>query len=145
MLTLPPDFTFVIQLTTFLVLLVVLRRLFFAPFLEVLEDRSDRTSGDIEKAATLRAEVESQSARLDAELAKARSVANAEVDAVRAATREEADRLFRSAHDDAAARLVELRGQVQLATAEARGALAGDVQVLADAMVTAVLGNGGAA
>lgn len=145
MLTLPPDFTFVIQLGTFLVLLGVLSRLLFAPFLEVLQERADRTSGDIEKAAASREEVESLSARVDAELAKARAAANAEVDAVRAATREEAARLFQSAHDEAATRLAELRGQVQTATAEARVALANDARSLADAMVSAVLGKGGAA
>lgn len=142
MLTLPPDFTFVIQLGTFLVLLLVLSRLLFAPFLDVLSERAERTSGDIEKAAASRAEVESLSARVDAELAKARSAANAEVDAVRAATREEAARLFQAAHEEATARLAELRGQVQAATAEARGTLASDARSLADAMVSAVLGNG---
>lgn len=145
MLTLPPDFTFVIQLGTFLVLLLVLSRLLFAPFLEVLAERADRTSGDIAQAAASRAEVESLSARVDAELAKARSAANAEVDAVRAATREEAARLFQGAQDEATARLVELRAQVQSATAEARGNLAADAGALAEAMVSAVLGSKGGA
>jgi F-type H+-transporting ATPase subunit b len=145
MLTLPPDFTFVIQLGTFLVLLMVLSRLLFAPFLEVLAERADRTSGDIAKAAASRAEVESLSARVDAELANARAAAQAEVDAVRAATREEAARLFQSAHDEAAARLAELRAEVRSATAAAKGNLANDAAALADAMVSAVLGGSGAA
>lgn len=145
MLTLPPDITFVIQIGTFLVLFLVLSRLLFAPFLELLAERAERTSGDIAKAAASRAEVESLSARVDAELAKARSAANAEVDAVRAATREEVAGLFRGAQDEAAARLAELRGQVQSATAEARGTLASDARTLADAMVSAVLGGEGVA
>lgn len=144
MLTLPPDFTFLIQLGTFAVLLVVLSRLLFAPFLELLAERSERTEGDIAKAAASRAEVDSLSARVDAELAKARAAANAEVDAVRSATREEAAKLFHAAQEDAAARLAELRAQVQTATVEARGALATDARTLADAMVAAVLGTGGA-
>jgi F-type H+-transporting ATPase subunit b len=145
MLTLPPDFTFLIQLGTFAVLLLVLSRLLFAPFLELLAERADRTSGDIAKAAASRAEVDSLSARVDAELAKARAATNAEVDTVRAATREEAAKLFRGAQDDAATRLAELRSQVESATAEARGNLASDARTLADAMVSTVLGNGGAA
>jgi len=145
MLTLPPDFTFLIQLGSFFILLLVLSRLLFAPFLEVLAERSARTSGDIANAAASRVEVETLSARVDAEITKARAAANAEVDAVRAKTREEAAQMFRSAQDDAATRLSELREQVAAATKEARGALAGDARGIADAMVSAVLGSGGAA
>src|SRR5689334_18341124 len=101
MLTLPPDYTFFIQLGTFAVLVLVLSRLLFAPFLELLAERAARTTGDVEKAAATRAEVQALSARVDAELAKARSTANAEVDAVRARTREEASQLFQEAQQQA--------------------------------------------
>ena len=83
MLTLPPDFTFLVQFGTFGVLVLVLSRLLFAPFLEVLAERAARTIGDVEKAAASRAEVAALSARVDAELAKARADAKAEVDAVK--------------------------------------------------------------
>jgi F-type H+-transporting ATPase subunit b len=142
MLTLPPDFTFLIQLVTFFVLLVLLSRLLFAPFLELLAERAERTSGDIEKAAASRAEVESLSARVDAEITKARVAATAEVEAVRAQTRAEAASLFAQAQADASARLAELRNEVATATRDARTALASDARTIADAMVTAVLGPG---
>jgi len=144
MLTLPPDFTFLIQFGTFGVLVLVLSRLLFAPFLEVLAERAARTVGDVEKAAATRAEVEALSARVDAELAKARAEANAEVDAVKRRTREEASQLFQDAQNDAASRLSELREQVAVATREARGTLAMDARTLADAMVAAVISGGGA-
>lgn len=142
MLTLPPDYTFVIQLGTFFVLLMVLSRILFAPFLEVLSERSARTVGDIEKAAASRAEMNTLSARVDAEIAKARAAASAEVDAVRAQTREEAAQLFQGAQQVASARLAELRAEVAAATRDARAALATDSRVLADAMVSAVVGSG---
>jgi F-type H+-transporting ATPase subunit b len=142
MLTLPPDFTFFIQLGTFFVLLLVLSRLLFAPFLELLDERTARTIGDVAKAAASRAEAESLSARVDAELAAARAAAKAEVDAVRAQTRSEAAQLFQSAQHDAASRLAELREQVASATRDARGTLAQDARTIADAMVQAVIGGG---
>lgn len=141
MLTLPPDFTFVIQLVTFFILYLVLSRLLFAPFMEVLDERSARTAGDIEKAAASRAEVETMFARVDGELARARASANAEVEAVRAQTRDEAAKLFQNAQNDAASRLAELRQQVAKATTDARGALAGEARTIADTMVAAVLGG----
>jgi len=143
MLTLPPDFTFVIQFVTFFVLLAILGRLLFAPFLELLAERAARTSGDIVSAAASRAEVEALSARVDAELAKAHSAANAEVEAVRAKTREEVAELYRSAQNAAAVRLADLREQVTAATRQARSSLAGDSRTMADSMVAAVLGGAG--
>jgi F-type H+-transporting ATPase subunit b len=145
MLTLPPDFTFLIQLGTFFVLLLVLSRLLFAPFLDVLAERSARTSGDVAKAAASRAEVESLSARVDADLAKARAAANAEVDSVRARTREEAASLFRGAQHEAASRLADLRDQVGVATRDARATLSGDAHAMAEAMLTAIIGGQGGA
>jgi F-type H+-transporting ATPase subunit b len=142
MLELPPDYTFLVQFVTFGVLVFVLSKLLFAPFLEVLAERDARTIGDVEQAAATRAEVEALSSRVDAELSKARAAANAEVEAVRARTREEASQLFQSAQHDASARLSELRSEVATATREARGALAGDSRTLADAMVAAVIGGG---
>lgn len=141
MLTLPPDFTFIIQLGTFFVLFLVLSKLLFTPFMEILAERSERTAGDIASAAATRAEVETLFARVDAELARARAAANAEVEAVRAQTREEADQLFSKAQNEAAARLAELREEVATATRDARGALAGEARAIADTMVAAVLGG----
>ncbi len=142
MLELPPDYTFLVQFVTFGALVFVLSKVLFAPFLEVLAERAARTIGDVEQAAATRAEVEALSARVDAELARARASANAEVEAVRARTREEAAQLFQSAQHDASSRLAELREQVATATREARGALANDARTLADAMVAAVIGGG---
>jgi len=125
MLTLPPDFTFVVQFVTFAVLVFVLSRLLFAPFLEVLAERSARTIGDVEKAAASRAE------------------AKADVDDVKRRTRDEATQLFQEAQSDASSRLAELREQVVGATRDARSALASDARILADAMVAAVISGKG--
>ena len=141
MLTLPPDFTFIIQLGTFLVLFLVLSKLLFAPFVELLAEREARTSGDIASAAASRVEVQTLLSHVDAELAKARASASAEVEAIRAKTREDAAELFRTAQNDAAARLAELRVQVAKATHDARTQLKSEARVMAETMVAAILGN----
>ena len=141
MLTLPPDYTFFVQLGTFLVLFIVLGQLLFTPFAELLAEREARTTGDLVSAAASRAEVHSLLAHVDAELARARASASAEVEAVRAKTREEADEMFQKAQNEAAGRLSELRGEVAKATSDARSTLRDDARAMADAMVAAVLGN----
>ena len=145
MLTFPPDYTFLIQLGTFFVLLTILARLLFAPFLELLDERDQRTAGDIADAATSRSEVEALSARVDAELSKARAIAMTEVESVRRETKSEAKALFDQAQSEAASRLVELRSGIAQSAREARGSLASDARALADQMVDAVLGRGGRA
>lgn len=142
MLELPPDFTFVVQFGTFAVLAVLLGKYLFTPFLELLDERAARTTGDVAKAAATREEVESLSQRMDADLAKARAEAKAEVDTVKQAAREEAAQMFQGAQQEASARLAELREQVAGATDDARRALATDARSLADAMVAAVIGGG---
>lgn len=142
MLELPPDYTFLVQFVTFGALVVVLNKLLFTPFLELLEERAARTVGDVAAAAATREEVEALSAKVDAELTKARAAANAEVEAVRARTREEASQLFQGAQQQASARLAELREEVANATRDARRSLASDARTLADAMVNAVIGGG---
>jgi F-type H+-transporting ATPase subunit b len=137
----PPDFTFFIQLVSFFILLMLLSRILFAPFLELLDERAARGAGDVAAATASRAEVEVMSARVDADLAKARAQASAEVDAVRKQTREEAAKLFETAQSEAAGRLSELRKQVAAATEDARRALASDARSIADAMVAAVVGG----
>lgn len=142
MLTLPPDHTFLIQIGIFALLFFVLGKTLFSPFLALLQERAERTTGDIANAAASREEVAALSARVDQDLAAARSAAQAEVERVRAETRAEAAKLFDQAQQEAGSRLAELRAEVRSATEEARRALGSDARAIADAMVGAVLGSG---
>jgi len=145
MLTFPPDYTFLIQLGTFFVLMVVLTRQLFLPFLALLEEREQRTAGDVASAAASRTEAEALSARVDADLAAARASTMAEVDAVRRETRDEVLRIVEKAQAEAATHLADLRLTVRRSTESARDALRGEAQGLAAKMVTAVLGREGKA
>lgn len=142
MLTFPPDFTFVVQLGTYFVLLLILARLVFTPFLELLDERAARTAGDVATAAEQRSEVETLSASIDADLAKAKAAALSEVEAARRASREEARELLEHARSEASERLAELRSELAASAATARTGLASEASALAEQMVAAVLGSG---
>jgi len=45
MLTFPPDYTFLVQIVSFLILWQLLRRLAWAPMLRLLEERDERRIG----------------------------------------------------------------------------------------------------
>ncbi|HYC57835.1 MAG TPA: ATP synthase F0 subunit B [Candidatus Binatia bacterium] len=142
MLTFPPDFTFLIQLVAFFGLLFLMGRLLFVPYLELLDERQARTVGDAALAAEQTVEAQALAARIDEDLARARSQTMSEVDAIRRQTKDEEREIFARAQADAAARLGELRTAVSSATTEARQALGTEAKALADRMVAAVLGKG---
>lgn len=142
MLTFPPDYTFLIQFGAFFALMLVLSRLLFAPFLQLLAEREARTVGDAERAAIQRSDAEQLATRIEADLAKVRAQTMSEVEAVRRSTREEESRLFSAAQSEASARLAELRSSISTATEQARSALADDARSIAEQMVTRILGRG---
>ncbi len=142
MLTFPPDYTFLIQFGAFFALLVVLSRLLFSPFLQLLAERAERTLGDTERAALQHADAQQLAAKIEAELAKIRVQAMDDVESVRRATREEEARLFSAAQSEASARLLELRSAISTAAVEARRELAADAVSVADQMTSTILGRG---
>ena len=145
MLAFPPDFTFVIQLASFFLLLFVLNGLLFVPFQELLAERAARTTGDEDEADAHRAEAEELAAKVEAEMAAARSEAMAEVDAVRRETKSKENELLATAQQTAAERLTALRAEIADARSEAEGVLKADSEAMANEMVEAILGTRGTA
>jgi F-type H+-transporting ATPase subunit b len=144
MLAFPPDYTFLVQLGSFFVLLYLMNRLVFAPFAALLNERDERTAGDQEAARADREEADAMAARIEAQLAETRASAHAEVETLRRSTRAEEARIFASARDEAAARLSELRASLDAAKRDAMTSLRDDAQDLAARMVSVVLRAGGA-
>jgi F-type H+-transporting ATPase subunit b len=139
MLAFPPDFTFVIQLVSFFVLLAVLNWLLFRPFMALLAEREQRTEGAARDAAEEREEVDVLAHRLEAELAAARAEANAEAERIRREARAEEATMFKRANAEAAARLAELRAHIDKEREQAGATLRREADTLAGRMVDAVL------
>jgi len=139
MLAFPPDFTFIVQLVSFFLLLVVLNRLLFTPFGELLEARRQRTEGLHEEAVRDQSEAEALARTIEQSLHEARARAALAAEAIRQATREREAELFNHAKRDAAGRLLELRTAIGSEREQAKQALRGDAKALAASMVEAVL------
>jgi len=139
MLSFPPDVTFVIQLVSFFVLLVVLNRLLFAPFGELLAERARCTDGAREQASKDQADADALARAITKGLDEARSVALAEADTIRREAREREVEILNQAKTAAAERLSQLRADIALERDRAKGALRDEVTTLAQAMVEAVL------
>ncbi len=142
MLAFPPDFTFLIELGSFFVLLFFLNRLLFRPYMDLLDERERRSSGDRDLARAQVAEAEQLKAHIEGELAKGRALVREEVDRIRRRTKEEESRLFEDARMQAAERLKTLRTEIDQAKKQAARTLGDDTRRMAEQMVDAILGVG---
>ena len=139
MLAFPPDFTFIVQLVSFFLLLVLLNKLLFTPFQELLEARRQRTEGLHDEALRDQSEAEALARTIEQSLQEARARAAQEAEGIRQAAREREVELFTQAKRDAAARLLELRTAIGNEREQAKQALHGEAKALAASMVEAVL------
>ncbi|MBI3785784.1 MAG: hypothetical protein HY270_20515 [Deltaproteobacteria bacterium] len=111
MLTLPPDFTFVIQLISFFILWMGLKRLLFDPMLQVLEAREARTAGAHKTAAEMRATAATAAADYERHLQEVRSSVGADNQSARATVEAEERKVINEARDQAGLQLSQLRDE----------------------------------
>jgi len=141
MLTFPPDFTFVIQLVSFFILWVGLKRLLFDPVLQVLEQREARTTGARHTAAEMSAAAQTAQAEYERGLHDVRLALAAEADAARNANQAEEQRLLSDARSQAGTQLSQLRESLRRQADAARPALTAEAHDLAGRIVERVVGR----
>lgn len=141
MIAFPPDITFVIQIVSFLVLWLGLKRLIFDPVLAVIDERSARTTGVREEAAQLRLNAEAAETDFDGRMLQVREDVGRQTDASRTATEEEERQVLATAREQAAATLKAQRDQIRSQANAARAELAGEAGQLAQLIVAKVVGG----
>ena len=140
-MTFPPDFSFFIQIASFVVLWYGLKRLLFDPVLQVLDERKARTFGAEQEAAAATAAAEVSAADYERRMRAARAAVFAEGEVARAATQEEERRVISAAREQASAELAQLRDNLRLQAEAARPALAADARDLGARMADRVMGR----
>jgi len=135
------DGTFAIQIVSFLILWVVLRRILFDPMLKVLDERQSRTSGSLEMASHIRSDVESLRAEHADRVAQARDRSMRQLEESRKLTTEEERTVLGAARAQATARLATTRVEISEQVARARATLERDTATLATQLVEKVVGR----
>ncbi|GIW45029.1 MAG: hypothetical protein KatS3mg077_2311 [Candidatus Binatia bacterium] len=141
MLTFPPDFTFFVQIVSFLVLWLVLRQLAWAPMLRVLEERDQRTIGNRKIASQCQAEAERAQRTYDEALAQARVDITAKLQSARSAIAAEEQKILSEARAAAQRRLNDARDQLNRDLREAREAALQQAQDLGRFLARQILGR----
>jgi F-type H+-transporting ATPase subunit b len=141
MLTFPPDFTFVIQLVSFFILWLGLKRLLFDPMLQVLEQRESRTSGARHAATEMNAAAQVSETEYEQRMRDVRVALAAEAAAARNANQAEEQRVLSETRAQANTQLSQLRDSLRRQADEARAALAAEARDLAGRITERVVGR----
>lgn len=141
MLAIPPDFSFIVQILSFLVLWMGLKRLVWDPMLEVIEQRDIRTRGARQEAEELRATADTSAAEYDRQVQEVRSAVNIESQAARAGVEAEQRDLVTAARDQSSLQLAQLRENLTRQIEAARAGIPTEAQRLAGEMVQRVVGR----
>jgi F-type H+-transporting ATPase subunit b len=141
MLTFPPDFTFVIQLVSFFILWLGLKRLLFDPMLQVLEQRESRTSGARQAATEMNAAAQVSETEYDQRMHDVRVALAGEATAARNASQAEEQRVLSETRAQANTQLSQLRDSLRRQADEARAALTAEARDLASRIMERVVGR----
>ena len=142
MLEIPPDFrTLLIEATIFVVLWIVLSRLWFGPAMRVIRERNASSAGALEKAKAIQAEAEALRARHAAAVEEARAESHKETEEIMRAAEAEQRKLLGEARDEAQRVLTDARGRIAEEVASARQELRKQADHIAKEVARTVLGR----
>lgn len=141
MIAFPPDFSFLIQIVSFFLLVFALRELLFVPVMRVLDERAARTIGARAEAEQSTRASEDTARAYDQRIEAMRRELAGETDRARSATAAEERTILMAAQNEAANRLSARRDALQAQAADARTALTREAETIAARMVERVVGR----
>jgi F-type H+-transporting ATPase subunit b len=141
MLKIPPDETFLIEILIFVVLWVVLKRLWFDPALRIVRERAARSEGGVAEARAIQAEAERLRAEHAAALEQARTEAQREMQDILRTAEAEQKRLIAEARSEAQGTLGEVRTRIAEEVTAARRELRDQAEQIAREVARKVLGR----
>jgi F-type H+-transporting ATPase subunit b len=135
------DFSVVYQIIFFLVLLVILNKVLFRPYLALLAERERKTSGTRHETSDLEHEGARLRAQHEEKIAQAQAAGSAAKEAILQDARRERERIVNQARAEASSSLERVRQEVQGQVQKERQLAAAEVATLAQQMAGKILGR----
>jgi len=133
--------TLFFQIVNFLLLIWILNKLMFRPFLDLVERRKEETEGTRKKAEDITDHAESVKGTYEAGVSEVTSAAATMSEAQRKAGREEGERILDEARSSSAGYLSSSRKELQAGLDEVRKQITGLSADLAGQMARKILGR----
>jgi F-type H+-transporting ATPase subunit b len=134
------DFWYFVLVGNFLVLLYVLNVLLFKPFLKILQEREDSTTGFIALAGEMGERKEQLLEETKKEFSQAGAKARAEFEALRGEGLQKQKEMLEESGGKAASELERARAELQAVADKAKAALRSDVEKFSDEIVSKLAG-----
>lgn len=135
------DWTLLIQAVNFFLLLGILQKLVFKPFLKVMGERRGEVDGALSRVRELEERNVAQQADYEGRLEAARNVAQEQRETFRREAAEQEAQLLTAAHDEAAVRLSAVRQRIAAEQAEAGALLRQEANTLGEAIARKLAGR----
>lgn len=135
------DISILYQVILFVVLWLILNKIFFQPYLHLLEERERRTTGAEHDSADLEHEGTRLRAQYEEKITHAQSAAYAAKDAIVNEGRQQREKILSEAREQAAGKLDQVRREVAEALQHEQAQASAEAAEVAADMVSKVLGR----
>jgi F-type H+-transporting ATPase subunit b len=135
------DFSVVWQILLFLVLWLIVSKVLFRPYMALLKEREQKTTGADDSAYHLEHEAERLRAQYEEAIADATAAGNATKESIVQQARQRREALLSSAREEAAGILDRVRHEVQNQLALERELAIREADAVAHDMVSKILGR----
>ena len=135
------DLSILHQIILFVALWLILNKILFQPYLQLLEERERRTTGAEHDSADLEHEGARLRAQYEEKIAQAQTAAYAAKDAILQEARQQREKILGQARAEAASKLEQTRREISLALEKEKALAAAEATTVAGEMVSKVLGR----
>lgn len=135
------DISILYQVVLFVILWMILNKLLFKPYLHLLEEREQKTTGAQHDSSDLEHEAARLKAQYEERIAKAQASAYAAKDALLQDARQQREKILTQAREEAAKNLDQVRHDVASALEQEKRLAESEVAHVAQDMVSKVLGR----
>ena len=135
------DHSIIYQVVLFVVLWLILNKLLFQPYLRLLEEREDKTTGAQHDSVDLEHEGAKLKAQYDEKMAQGQAAGYAAKEAINQDARQQREKILGLARDEATRALDQVRQEVATAMEQEKRLAAAEVSAVAADMVNKVLGR----
>ncbi|MCG2720736.1 MAG: ATP synthase F0 subunit B [Thermodesulfovibrionales bacterium] len=129
------NWTFIVMLINFLVLLFILNSILLQPLLKIFKERDDTVKGDLDAARDMSTKREESIARLNRELSEARSKAKEIFEVLRTEGVQKQKEVLSAAESEAVSIIEKAKVEIRADAEKARQALRADVDKFSDEIV----------
>ncbi len=135
------DYSVAYQIVIFLVLWIILSKVLFRPYLNLLEQRERRTTGAQHDSTDLEHEGARLRAQYEEKIAQAQAAGYAAKDAILQEARQQREKVLTQVREDAMSMLEEVRRELASQVQRERQVVAAEVRTIAQEMASKILGR----